>query len=169
MPERCIFGIAFPSLDLESGLNDIARRREVCCGHASNGACGKELDYTQFFIWAFTKKVAFEVIVGWEIDAGEWHVSQQARTCTFVQTNKTQVLYNPYRRPSRNTLDCFGDFSLYLQPDFDYFERVCKDLGPNQPIFLEKRGDRHTTWQAPAEAPATISCGHHMAPDSGLL
>lgn len=87
--EGGVLGVAFPCFDLETSLDDIAGRREICCGHASNRACGEELDYAQFLIWAFTKEVAFEVIVGWEIDAREGHVSQQTSTCTFIQADKT--------------------------------------------------------------------------------
>ena len=121
VPYVLVLGLAFASLDLQSCLDDIAGRGEICGRHTSNGACREKLQDSKFLRLAFAKEVSFEVIVRGEVDAGEGNVPKQTSTGTAVQTHETKILHNPHGGAAGHTFDIFGNFTLYLQTDLDDF------------------------------------------------
>ena len=69
MTEGSIFRFALSGFDLQAGFNDVAGGGEVGGWHAGNSARGKELYDTEFLGLAFAEEVAFEVVVGREVDS----------------------------------------------------------------------------------------------------
>ena len=121
-------GLALARLDLQAGLDDIARRGQVGGRHASDGAGAQELEDAQLLGVALAEVVALEVVVGWEVDGREGHVAKEAGGGALVQTHETQVAYNPHGGPPRGVGDGFRNLALYLQSDLDDLEGVCEDL-----------------------------------------
>lgn len=113
MSKRSVFGFALSRLDLQAGLDNVARGREVSGRHTRNGACSQELDDSEFLGRAFAEEIALEMIIAWEVDGGEGDVTQQTGAGTFVETHKTQVLDDPHGGASRD-VGMFGHFTLHL-------------------------------------------------------
>lgn len=59
---------------------------------------------------------------------GALTVTEQAGAGSLVQTNKTQVPYDPHSGSPRNTFDVLCELALDLQANLDDLQRVCKDL-----------------------------------------
>lgn len=162
MAERGVLGLALARFDLEAGLDHVARGGEVGGGHAGDGAGGEELDDADFLVGAFAEQVALQVVVGREVDAGEGDVAQEAGAGAFVETDEAEVFDDPHGRAAGNAFNGFGDFALDLESDFHNLEGVGEDLKVGLAyvegigvVFFYSRV--HTTWQAPAKPPASIS------------
>ena len=55
--QRCILGLALSSLNLETGLDNVAGRGEIGGRHAGDGASSQELDDAKFLVRPFAKEV----------------------------------------------------------------------------------------------------------------
>lgn len=128
MPEGGVFRLALPRLDLQPGLDDVARGGEVGGRHARDGARGQELDDPELLGRALAEEIALEVVVGWEVDAGKGNVAEEAGAGASVEADKTEVADDPHGGASGN-VGVLGHFTLHLQTDFYDFERVGEDLG----------------------------------------
>lgn len=127
MAETGVFGLALAGFDLEARLDDVAGGGEVRGGHAGDGARGEELHDAEFLVGALAEEVAFQVVVGREVDGGEGDVAEEAGGGTFVEADEAEVLDDPHGGAAGD-VGGFGDFALDLEPDFDNFERVGEDL-----------------------------------------
>lgn len=68
------------------------------------------------------------MVVGWEVNSREWYVSKETGGSTLVKAKNTQVFDDPHGGSTRGTFHVLGDLSLYLETDFDDFERIGEDL-----------------------------------------
>ena len=69
------------------------------------------------------------MVVGGEVDCGEWDIPQKAGGGALVEANETEVLDDPHGGAFfEGGAGGFGDFALNLEADFDDFEGVGEDL-----------------------------------------
>ena len=69
LPEGSVFRFALSGFDLQAGFYDVAGSGEVGGWHAGNSARGEELYDAEFLGLAFAEEIAFEVVVGREVDS----------------------------------------------------------------------------------------------------
>lgn len=150
MSQTVVTGFTLSGLDLETGLDDIARSGQVRGGHTGNGTSGQELQDTELVGGGFAKEILLQVGVGWEVNGGEGHITEQTSGSALVQTDETQVANNPHGRSLRGTTSRLGNLTLDLETNLDDFERVGEDLeflSDESPNFnkIEKTYDLATT------------------------
>ena len=63
-----------------------------------------------------------------EVDGRKGNIAEQAGRSALVQSNETQISYDPHGRSLRCSFDGLGDLSLHLETNFDDLERVGEDL-----------------------------------------
>lgn len=169
MSQTRILSLAFTSLDLQSGLDDIAGSGKIRGRHTGDGARGEELHDAKFLVGAFAEEVAFQVIVGREVDGGEGDIAEEAGGGAFVEAHEAEVLDDPHGGAAGD-VGRFGDFALDLEADFDDFEGVGEDLVRRdvRDMYGNERGllgqvvdlqlGRHQQSHRPGARTATRSC-----------
>ena len=85
--ERGVSGVALASLDLETGLDDVAGGGEVGGWHTSDCAGGEELEDAEFLGGGLAEVVALEVVVGGEVDGGEGDVAEETGGGALVEAH----------------------------------------------------------------------------------
>lgn len=153
--------VALARLDLQTRLDDVARRGQVRGRHAGDGAGREQLEDAELLGLRLAKEILLQVGVCREVDGREGHITEQARRRALVQTDQAEVADDPDGRPLRRTLDALGHLALDLETDLDDFEGVGEDLQNKQSASVSSspslRKGKLTTWQPPAAPPASSS------------
>lgn len=120
--------LTLSGLNLETGLDDVARSGQVRSGHTGNGTSCQELNNTELVGGRLAEEVLLEMAVGGEVNGGERNITKQASRSALVKTDETQIANNPHSRSLRSTTNSLGDLALDLETNLDNFERVGEDL-----------------------------------------
>ena len=126
--QTSVRSLTLAGLDLETGLDNIARGREVGGGHTRNGTSGEELQDAQLVGLGLAEKVSLQVAVGREVDGGEGHVTEQTGRGALVEADETEIANNPHGRALGGAANSLGNLTLNLETDLDDFEGVREDL-----------------------------------------
>lgn len=121
MDQTTVVGLALSGFNLETGLDDVAGGGKVGGWHTGHCASCEQLEDPELLGRGFTEEVAFEVVVGREIDGGEWDVTEETSGGTLVETDETEVLDDPEGRSAGDAFDIFSNFSLDLETNLDDF------------------------------------------------
>lgn len=155
MPNIPIMRLPLPRIDLQTRLDHVRRRRKIRSGDTRQRPCGQELRDRQRIRRRFPEIVLFEVGVGRKVDCAKGDVAEETGRGTLVESHCAEAADNVEGSLTFCGVDAgFGEFALDLEADFHDFEGVGEDL-PSDVVL----GRGHTTWQAPAEPPATSSQG----------
>jgi hypothetical protein len=141
--ESSVVGIALAGLDLESGLDHIARGGKVRSGHTSDGTGSEELHNTELLGLGLAEHILLEVEVCREVDRGEGNITKKACAGTFIETCQPKILNDEHSSGPGGRSRLRG-LSSNLEADLHNFQRVREDLKEvsNGAQHQEMRGAR---------------------------
>ena len=77
---------------------------------------------------AFAEEVAFEMVVGREIDSRERDIAKETGGGALVEADKAEIFDDPHCGTPGDAFNGFGDFALDLETNFDDFKGVGEHL-----------------------------------------